>query len=158
MEKFPTARASTALLSRRVVARVFQQAFGARRIVDTARAETSQRRNRLFGGAAAFAHHVEHLAREVERNHAVAAHRRQLEHLAVGQVVMRIAEPERVFDAVTMDSTVLGGLLRALHLLMLIDRPRLACLTSARQASARSSESNTALAGVTFSTVSITLW
>ena len=96
-------------------ARLFENFFRPRRIEYPARTETRKIITGLFGGAAAFLDPVNHLPREIERDHAVTAHRGEFHYLPVGQPVGLAHETERVLDTVAGDAYAVAAFLRAVN-------------------------------------------
>ena len=127
------------------------------RIEDPARAEAAQVAQRLLGGATAFLHPVDHLLGERHADHAVSAHRRKRQHVAVRQVLGLAFEAERVADAVARDAGRVAALLGAVDRGRDVDaEPRSASVTALTKSSAASRSSNTAAAVVAVSRPSMT--
>src|SRR6202140_302765 len=103
-------------------ARVLKDAFRAQRIEYAAGAEPSHIGDCLIGSAAAFFPPVDHFLGEAGRDHAVAAHRSQLEQLSIRQLFDRTLESQRVSDAVAGDTGELATLLGALDRSRDVDR------------------------------------
>src|SRR5262245_36475449 len=83
-----------------LVASVYKDALGARRIVDAARAEPGHIGDRLIWGAAAFLDPVDHLFGQTRADHAVPAHSAEGQNLRVREFFRPAFESKRIAHAV----------------------------------------------------------
>src|SRR6266540_5336525 len=83
---------------------LFQNLLGASRIENTAGAETGQIHAGLLRRAPPFLDPIDHLAREGERDHAVAAHGGKFQHTPVSQAIRPSHKSQGVFDTVPVQT------------------------------------------------------
>src|SRR5215469_473033 len=108
-----SATRKSALAALLAIDRFLKNAFGSRRIEHAAGTETRHVGDGLIRRAAAFLDPVDHLARKLVADHAVAAHGGQHHDLRVGQLFGFAFEPERIADAVARNAGMMATLLGA---------------------------------------------
>src|SRR5687767_3820775 len=81
-----------------------QNAFCARGVEDSAGTEAGEIGDGLIGSAAALLHPIDHFLGERTGHHAMTAHSRKHENVAIRQVLRLALEAQRIADAVARNA------------------------------------------------------